>query len=261
MVDFVRRTVAYTEYKKTKDVAHLQTAIHSAFLNLDESLKLQDEFVHKHDTSGCTAICAIITPSHVVVANAGDSRAVMYTTKGTHQLSRDHKPYLEDERKRIESAGGMVSMQRVDGDLALSRSLGDFQFKDRNLPPERQKVTAVPEVQVHVRDPEKDLCLLLACDGVWDVCESAEAGRIVFDILGDGEKRMALVAEELLDQCLLRYSKDNMSAVVVGFAKLWEEHGKEGEGVEGRRRRRLPAGEEEESNDGGKASERGKEEK
>lgn len=67
----------------------------------------------------------------MVVANAGDSRAVMYTTKGTHQLSRDHKPYLEDERKRIESAGGMVSMQRVDGDLALSRSLGDFQFKDR----------------------------------------------------------------------------------------------------------------------------------
>lgn len=113
---------------------------------------------------------------------------------------------------------------------------------------------------MHVRDSEKDLCLLLACDGVWDVCESAEAGRIVFDILGDGEKRMALVAEELLDQCLLRYSKDNMSAVVVGFAKLWEEHGKEGEGVEGRRRRRQPAGEEE-SNDGGKASERGKEEK
>ena len=34
-----------------------------------------------------------------------------------------------------------VSMKRVDGDLAVSRSLGDFQYKERDdLPPEQQKV-------------------------------------------------------------------------------------------------------------------------
>jgi len=87
--------------------------------------------VSKQDTSGCTAICAIITPTHVVVGNAGDSRGVIFSSDGAKQLSRDHKPYLDDERKRIEEAGGMVSMQRVDGDLALSRSIGDFQYKDR----------------------------------------------------------------------------------------------------------------------------------
>ena len=52
---------------------------------------------------------------------------------------------------------------------------------------------------------------------------------------------MALIAEELLDQCLLRYSKDNMSAVVVAFPPLFDRHWKEGEGVSGRRRKREEA--------------------
>lgn len=44
-------------------------------------------------------------------------------------LSRDHKPTLKDERKRIEAAGGFVEYKRVNGNLALSRALGDFIFK------------------------------------------------------------------------------------------------------------------------------------
>ncbi len=95
---------------------HLEAAITSAYLELDVVLKTEEAFVTRQDTSGCTAICAVITPTHVVVGNAGDSRGVMYTSEGpARQLSRDHKPYLDDERKRIEEAGGMVSMQRVDG--------------------------------------------------------------------------------------------------------------------------------------------------
>ncbi len=95
----------------------------------------------------------------------------------------------------------------------------------------------MPEIEIHTRHPEKDELLLLACDGVWDVCENEEAGQILKEVLNDGEKRMALIAEELLDQCLMRYSKDNISAVVVGFEQM-ARHAKEGEGVEGRRRKR-----------------------
>ena len=92
-------------------------------------------------------------------------------------------------------------------------------------------------MEIHERHHDKDEILLLACDGVWDVCENEEAGQILKEVLLDGEKRMALMAEELLDQCLMRYSKDNISAVVVGFEKM-SRHEKEGEGVEGRRRKR-----------------------
>lgn len=54
-------------------------------------------------------------------------------------LSRDHKPTLKDERKRIEEAGGFVEYKRVNGNLALSRALGDFIFKrnDRKSPQEQ----------------------------------------------------------------------------------------------------------------------------
>lgn len=44
-------------------------------------------------------------------------------------LSFDHKPNNELETKRIEAAGGWVMFNRVNGNLALSRALGDYIFK------------------------------------------------------------------------------------------------------------------------------------
>jgi serine/threonine protein phosphatase PrpC len=44
-------------------------------------------------------------------------------------LSLDHKPCNNTEYKRIQAAGGWVELNRVNGNLALSRALGDFVFK------------------------------------------------------------------------------------------------------------------------------------
>lgn len=44
-------------------------------------------------------------------------------------LTRDHKPILVEERKRIESCGGHVAGGRVNGQLQLSRSFGDVGLK------------------------------------------------------------------------------------------------------------------------------------
>lgn len=46
-------------------------------------------------------------------------------------LSEDHKPDNADEKKRIEEAGGFVTEGRINGNLNLSRALGDFEFKDQ----------------------------------------------------------------------------------------------------------------------------------
>ena len=55
-------------------------------------------------------------------------------------LSRDHKPSNEAEMARIHAAGGWITGQgRVNGNLNLSRSIGDQQYKvDQALPPEAQ---------------------------------------------------------------------------------------------------------------------------
>ena len=43
---------------------------------------------------------------------------------------QDHKPSNPPERERIQNAGGSVMIQRVNGSLAVSRALGDFEYKN-----------------------------------------------------------------------------------------------------------------------------------
>ncbi|KAJ0794486.1 putative protein-serine/threonine phosphatase [Helianthus annuus] len=77
---------------------------------------------------GSTAVVALICSSHIIVANCGDSRGVLYRGKEAVPLSNDHKPSREDERRRIEAAGGTIIQyygQRVCGVLSMSRSIGE----------------------------------------------------------------------------------------------------------------------------------------
>jgi len=69
------------------------------------------------------------------------------------------------EKARICAAGGFVDFGRVNGNLALSRAIGDFEFKkSADLPPEQQIVTAFPDVTVHDVS-EDDEFIVIACDG------------------------------------------------------------------------------------------------
>jgi len=221
---------------------HIKSALYDAFVNIDEELWNTEEMKSNSDTSGCTAVCALITPIFIAVANAGDSRAII-SQKGPDgendnviALSNDHKPTLDKERERIQKAGGYVQMGRVDGDLALSRSVGDFQYKDKKRLPEARKVTVVPEILFHMRAPE-DKILCLSCDGIWDVVSNEECNEEITQMVREGERDVKLLCEELLDVCLEKSSKDNMTTVIVAMDKLWEEVG-EGEGVTGRVRKR-----------------------
>lgn len=45
-------------------------------------------------------------------------------------LSEDHKPDNELEKKRIEQGGGIVADGRINGNLNLSRAIGDLEFKN-----------------------------------------------------------------------------------------------------------------------------------
>lgn len=71
----------------------------------------------------------LVTPMELYCANAGDSRSVMCEKGYAVDLSKDHKPDLPEERNRIHKAGGEVLEGRVNGMLALSRAMGDFDYK------------------------------------------------------------------------------------------------------------------------------------
>ena len=127
-------------------------------------------------------------------------------------------------------------MKRVDGDLAVSRALGDFQYKDRNdLPAEEQKVTALPVIITKDRS-EQDEFIIVACDGIWDVVSNEECVEMVQQILNEGEREPGLIAEEVIDLCLGKNSRDNMTCniVLMKGAKYGE-----GGGVKARREQRM----------------------
>nr|ADB22517.1 protein phosphtase 2C [Marchantia polymorpha] len=179
------------------------------------------------ETVGSTAVVAVVGSSQIIVANCGDSRAVLSRGGRAIALSKDHKPEREDEMARVEAAGGRVIFwngYRVLGVLAMSRAIGDRYLKPF--------VIAEPEVTCTVRS-EDDECLILASDGLWDVlsnelvCEIARKcliGRRNSDLAlsvrsgldeETGESPASVAAALLTKLALARGSSDNISVVVV----------------------------------------------
>jgi serine/threonine protein phosphatase PrpC len=170
--------------------------------------------------SGTTACVVLVTPDWIVCANAGDSRSVC-SKSGNRAvpLSYDHKPDDEEEERRIRAAGGYVAGGRVEGDLAVSRGLGDFRFKsmatvcagahsthtfsdlasgDRvTMGPGEQKVSSVPDIIVQNRNAEHDEFIIVACDGIWDVQSNHEFITEVAGLFQEGESDLGLLCEEV----------------------------------------------------------------
>ncbi|KAF7732067.1 Protein phosphatase 2C 2 [Apophysomyces ossiformis] len=165
------------------------------------------------DPSGCTAVTALLTPENkIYVANAGDSRSVISVKGKAIALSEDHKPDNGPELQRIIAAGGFVKLGRVNGNLALSRAIGDFEFKQsKHLPAERQIVTCEPDITERCITGNDEF-LVLACDVV-DVIREEIAKRTPLDE----------ICEIIIELCLAPESEtggvgcDNMSIMIVAI--------------------------------------------
>ena len=170
--------------------------------------------------AGSTCVVAVVRGDDLIVANAGDSRAVLCRRGTAVALSRDHKPMDDDERARIMNAGGFVQEGRVNGSLALSRAIGDLEYKQsKNLSARDQIVTAYPEIK-ECKLEAGDEFLVIACDGIWDVLTSQQCVDYVRVRL-DADVQLSKICEELADECMAPDTKgsgigcDNMSVVIV----------------------------------------------
>jgi len=130
------------------------------------------------EAQGCTAVVVLVVRREdgagpqIFCANAGDSRAILSRGGRVVALSEDHKPENPGETARIQKAGGFVQQMpggaRVQGDLNLSRAIGDLRYKKpENLPPEEQIVTAFPEVRTFQLSGDDEF-MVLGCDGIWE---------------------------------------------------------------------------------------------
>ncbi|PBP18624.1 putative protein phosphatase 2c protein [Diplocarpon rosae] len=200
----------------------LEQALKDGFLATDRAILSDPRY--EEEVSGCTASVAIVsaTKIFVVQGNAGDSRSVLGVKGRAKPLSFDHKPQNEGEKARITAAGGFVDFGRVNGNLALSRAIGDFEFKkSAELAPEQQIVTAFPDVTVHNISSDDEF-LVVACDGIWD-CQSSQA---VVEFVRRGiaaKQELSKICENMMDNCLASNSEtggvgcDNMTIIIVGL--------------------------------------------
>ncbi|KAG0644079.1 phosphatase 2C-like domain-containing protein [Tuber brumale] len=135
-------------------------------------------------------------------ANVGDARIVLCRSGKALRLSYDHKGSDENEGKRVANAGGLILNNRVNGVLAVTRALGDSYMKEL--------VTGHPYTTETVLQPEADEFIILACDGLWDVCSDQEAVDLVRQVQDPQE-----ASKMLVDHALGRFSSDNLSCMIV----------------------------------------------
>lgn len=185
------------------------TCFNEVFQELNDSLKAHlsqmKDSSKKH--CGTTAVVALIIENKLHIANVGDSRAVL---DNGQRLTVDHKPREEVERIR-NLEGGYVNGEgggRINGVLAVSRSLGDFYM--------HPWVSNLPHVCTREITKE-DKYIILACDGIWDELSDIQATLVVDDLVAKG--KMDLAAQKLRDTAYASGSDDNITVMIVKLSK------------------------------------------
>ncbi|XP_024360174.1 probable protein phosphatase 2C 59 isoform X2 [Physcomitrium patens] len=185
-------------------VTDTNLAIAETFKKTDQEYLKADN--NQHRDAGSTASTAILVGDRLLVANVGDSRAVICIAGRAIALSIDHKPNRSDERQRIEKAGGVVMWSgtwRVGGVLAVSRAFGDRLLK--------KYVVAEPEIQEEPITSDVEF-LVIASDGLWDVVSNQDAVTMVQNIPDPAE-----AAKTLTEEAYKKGSADNITCVVIRF--------------------------------------------
>lgn len=211
-VEFVQsrfHTIIQEELGQTPN--DVKDAFKRAYLRMDKMLE--------EKMGGSTCITAFIR--HEVDAttgaqirklysgNCGDARTVLCRGDQAIRITRDHKASDEqddiDEADRIRAAGGFIARGRVNGVLAVTRSLGDHNMKQWIIPDPYQTEWTLTSA---------DTFLVLACDGLWDVMKDQEVVDFVKSMRMESATAQTIAAA-IVKKALDKKTKDNVSVMVV----------------------------------------------
>lgn len=175
--------------------------------SLKECCKKLDADYLGHD--GTTATIALILNNRLWVANVGDSRTILVNRDGTAiQASDDAKPSIDRWKTKIEKVGGQVLFDRVNGQLAVGRAIGDKNVKGN------KGVCCISPNPTITSYPLDFEYLVLACDGLYDVATTNEVGAAIKAMHDKGESAENM-AKRLVHSAIQRGSKDNVSVIVI----------------------------------------------
>ncbi|KAK4407179.1 putative protein phosphatase 2C 51 [Sesamum angolense] len=213
--------------------------------------------------SGTTATVVLVADTQILVANVGDSKAILcsevyqspseakatvlrvvrerrssgisssvkeyrqlksmasngWTFLIAKELTNDHHPDRDDEKSRVESAGGHISkwagVARVNGQLAVSRAIGDIHFKSFG-------VISVPEVTDWQPLTANDSYVIAASDGVFEKLSPQDICDMLWEPLSHFTRPPELnsscsysLADCIVNTAFERGSMDNLAAVMI----------------------------------------------
>ncbi|KAJ1382374.1 PPM-type phosphatase domain [Sesbania bispinosa] len=167
-------------------------------------------------SSGTTALTAIIFGRSLLVANAGDCRAVLSRSGVVIEMSKDHRPMCIKERMRIESMGGFIDDGYLNGQLGVTRALGDWHLEGmKEMSGSGGPLSAEPELKLMTLTKEDEF-LIIGSDGIWDVFRSQNAVDFARRRLQE-HNDVKQCCKEIIGEAIKRGATDNLTVVMVCF--------------------------------------------
>lgn len=172
--------------------------------------------------AGCSALIALLTGSTIYISSVGNSHCILCKKGKAIELTVPHLPENPKETERIHRAGGMIESGRVMGNLNISRSLGDFEYKSNpDLPPEDQMVSPLPEIRRETLDKDCEFMLMMT-DSLRDSMTAQQFINFIKE--RKSVKPLPAIVEELLTVCIASQIEtsyglgcDNMTCILILF--------------------------------------------
>ena len=132
------------------------------------------------------------------------------------EMSRDHRPCCTNERSRVESLGGYIDDGYLNGQLAVTRALGDWHLEGMKEAGERSgPLSAEPELKLTTLTKEDEF-LIIGSDGIWDVFTSQNAVDFARRRLQE-HNDVKKCCREVVEEAIKRGAIDNLTVVMVCF--------------------------------------------
>lgn len=197
----------------------LEVVLSEAFLRVDAALAAELQIYGNASLMmvGTTATVALLRDGiELVVGSVGDSRALLCRKGKVRKLTDDHTPERKDEKQRIRRSGGFVSWNsvgqaNVNGRLAMTRSIGDFDLK-------KSGVIAQPDTTRTLLQHAHDSFLVLTTDGINFIMTNQEICDVISQCHDPNE-----AANIIAEQALQYGSEDNSTIIIVPFG-AWGKH-------------------------------------
>ena len=177
----------------------------SLFPYIDDKIKTSN--FNQMGSTACTVFITKENSNRVLYsANIGDTRCIIISKNGAvKRLSYEHRASEKDEQNRIIESGGIVFAGRVYGQLMLSRAFGDWELKNYG-------VSNIPYVSKTDIDDISNSWkwVVIASDGIWDVFNDDEIGRLSLSYEGSKE-----FCNDIIKNAMERGTMDNISCFVV----------------------------------------------